>query len=369
MNLFNFKKPWNNLAFGFLGGLLGGGLIWLLSGPAQVTREISQQEQKITVEENSALISAVEKVLPTVVSITTSRELRSFFGGSFRVKSGGSGFIVEKDGLIVTNKHVVADANASYEVILTSGKSYQGKVVAQDPSNDLALLKISAANLPTVELGESSRLKIGQRVIAIGNALGEYQNTVTQGIISGVGRAIVASDGGGGTERLENVIQTDASINPGNSGGPLVNLAGQVIGINTAVDMSGQLLGFAIPVSYLKSALDSYQSSGKIVRPRLGVRYLNLTPELAERYSLSRDEGALLVAGEGNEPAATPNGPAAKAGLKAGDIIIRLGGEDLTASSGLVSVLQKHKPGETVEVVVDRNGRELTFSITLEATS
>jgi len=353
------------LLVGFLGGLVGALVLSLFWQPLSLTREIIKQSQEVTVEENSATITAVEKILPSVVSITSSREVQSFFGQVFKVSEGGTGFVVDENGLIATNKHVVSDSGADYEIVTASGKNLKGRVVAQDPSNDLALIEVNEKNLTPVVLGSSENLKIGQRVIAVGNALGQYQNTVTSGIISAIGRVIVASDGGGGTERLENIIQTDASINPGNSGGPLVNLEGQVVGVNTAVDISGQLIGFAIPVSYLKSALQSYQSSGKVIRPRLGVRYINLNEEIAESYNLERSQGAWLVRGEEGESAVAAGGPADKAGLKEGDIILKINDDSLTEKSGLLVILQKYKPGDVVDLLVFRNSREMHFSATL----
>lgn len=351
------------LTAGFLGALVGSGLFALFVVP--FIGHGSFSGQNVTVQEDSAIIASVNKTIPAVVSISSSQQIFNPFLGNIKVKQGGTGFILTPDGLIATNKHVIADANANYTVILNSGKTYSGRVVAQDPSNDLALLKISATNLPTVTLGDSGNLQVGQRVIAIGNAVGQYQNTVTSGIISGIGRAISASDFTGGTERLENVIQTDASINPGNSGGPLVNLEGQVIGINTAVDISCQSLGFAIPVSYLRSALTSYQFSGKVVRPLLGVRYVNLNASLAQTYNLSQTQGAYLVPGDNGEPAVAPNGPADLAGLKQGDIITKINNETLTDTRGLVTILQEYKPGDTIDVTIIRNGKEMSFKVTL----
>ena len=215
-----------------------------------------------TVNENSAVISAVKEVTPSVVSITGESQSVSFFGTVANTETAGTGFIVSKDGLILTNKHVVSDSSASYNVYTSDGKLYKAKIQATDPNNDIALLKISGSNFPYLTLGNSNSLQTGQEVIAIGNALGQYQNTVTTGVVSALNRTIQAGDGyGTNNETLSNVIQTDVAINLGNSGGPLVNLDGQVVGINTATDQQGQSLGFAIPINAAKSFLEQNISS------------------------------------------------------------------------------------------------------------
>ncbi|MBI3573064.1 MAG: trypsin-like peptidase domain-containing protein, partial [Candidatus Kerfeldbacteria bacterium] len=255
----------------------------------------------VSVTENSATIDVFNKASPAVVSIIISKDFSkiyqapvspfdNFFGfPSQQQPTGqqevgqGSGFVVGSDGLIVTNKHVVDDDQAQYTVIMNDGKKYDAKVLAKDPTNDVALVKIEATNLPTVSLGDSSAVQIGQSVIAIGNALGQYRNTVTKGIVSGKSRTIQAGDGSGQSETLEDVFQTDAAINRGNSGGPLLNLAGQAIGVNTAVDSNGQLIGFAIPINVIKRDIDSQTKNGKIIRPYLGVRYVLITQALADQ--------------------------------------------------------------------------------------
>jgi serine protease Do len=279
-------------------------------------------------------------------------------------QGAGTGFIIKSTGLIVTNKHVVSD-QATYKVLTSDGKSYDPEIVAVDPLNDLALLKINASGLKAVTLGDSDKLKAGQQVIAIGNALGEYQNTVTRGIVSAIGRTITAGGSDGTSEQLEGVIQTDATINPGNSGGPLINLAGQVIGINTAMDSQGSQIGFAIPINSVKSALDSYAATGKISRPMLGIRYINITKEIAALNKLDVEQGAWVTSGSVSSPAVTPGGPADKAGIKENDILVSINGKTIDENNSVISLLRVYKPGDTIIVKLRRSGREMQVSVKL----
>jgi len=316
-------------------------------------------EGELTVEQ------VVTKVNPAVVAITSTDNVRTIFG-MMKQTGGGSGFIVRKDGLIVTNKHVVSSTTATYTVKLSTGKTYNATVTARDPGNDLALIKISASGLPVVELGDSSKVALGQKVVAIGNALGEYQNTVTTGIVSGLNRSITASSGNGSAEKLNGLIQTDAAINPGNSGGPLVNLLGQVIGINTAVDTSGQGVGFAIPINSVKSQIQIVSSGGEISRPKLGVRYIPVTPTFAQANSLSTTYGALVAHGSGySDVAVETGGPADLAGIKEGDILLAINGEKIEGDNDLSAILQKYKPGDMVTIQLERNGATKTVRVRL----
>ncbi len=293
----------------------------------------------------------VGKVAPSVVSI----EIRS---GRSR-SSSGSGIIVSSDGYILTNRHVV-EGGGGYTVYLDDGRSFSDvKLAASDSMNDIAFLKIQdASDLPAAELGDSKYLRLGQPVIAIGNALGEFQNTVTSGIISGMGRSIVAGDGFN-SESLTDMIQTDASINPGNSGGPLVNAHGQVIGVNTAVSTSAQGIGFAIPIGATKGMLESLKHTGSAERAYIGVQYLVITPELAEEYDLPVQQGAYVYSEEGT--AVISGGPADKAGLKNGDI-----DDDKIGEKGsLSSLIAEHSVGEEVLLKVIRNGEETTILVAL----
>ncbi len=346
----------------------------------------------------SAIIKAVEDVSPAIVSITVSKnvpiienctitnpfsnlppEFQEFFGGSsFRITQpcqkgtrmqdigGGSGFIVSADGMIVTNKHVVADKEASYTVFTNDGKKYKAKVLARDPMQDVAIVKIEATGLPVVKLGDSDGIRLGQAAVAIGNALGEYRNTVSVGIISGLARTVTASSqGGSDSETLEGVIQTDAAINPGNSGGPLINLKGEVIGINTAVVSGANNIGFSIPINNVKRDISSVKKSGKITSPFLGVRYIMLNEDVAKKEELSVSEGA-LVRGSEDGPAVTKNSPADKAGILAEDIITEVGGVKVGKDHSLVSLIQRYNVGDTLALRVIRGEESLLIKVTLE---
>lgn len=347
----------------FVAGILGAGL-YARYAPASNNSTVEQSKQ-VTLQENSATIDLVKKVGPSVVSINTSSQVQGFFG-SQEQKGAGTGVIVKDDGLILTNKHVVEGAS-TVTVIMNDGKQYDGKVLATDPTNDIAFVKVSASGLPAADLGDSDKVEVGQRAIAIGNALGEYDNTVTTGVISGKKRPVQASDGQGNTETLTNLFQTDAAINPGNSGGPLLNIEGQVIGINTAVASgnNAQNIGFAIPINEVKGALDSVVAKGTIVRPYLGVRYVMITPTFAEKNQLTVKEGALLR-GDTETLAVLPNSPAAKAGLREGDIIIKINGTAVTTDSPLQNVVARQKAGDTVTVTYVRDGKEQTTQVKLE---
>lgn len=349
----------------FISGVLGAGLYGYATKDTPVANLVAQNKQ-VTLQENSATIDLVKKAGASVVSINTSSRVQSIFGLNQNQQGAGTGVIVTSDGLILTNKHVVEGAS-SFTVTLTDGKQYDGKLVATDPSNDVAYLRVEANGLQAAELGDSDKVEVGQRVVAIGNALGQFANTVTTGVISGKSRPIEASDGSGGTERLANLFQTDAAINPGNSGGPLLNIEGQVIGINTAIaGQNAQNIGFAIPINEVKSTLDTVKSTGKIERPYLGVRYVMLTQSFAERNNLPIKEGALLR-GDDQTLAVISNSPAQKAGLREGDIITKIGDKDVNTKSPLSSVVVQFKVGQNVEIKYYRDGKEQTTKVTLEA--
>lgn len=350
------------LLVGLLGGFLGG-YVYLNYGDR--TESGITKNTKLTLQESSATIDAVKTASPSVVSITGVSKTVDFFGNVGSSESAGTGFIVREDGLILTNKHVVSASGAEYTVFTNDGKQYTAKIKAVDPLYDLAFLKINAKNLPVAKLGDSSSLQIGQKVIAIGNALGQYQNTVTEGVVSAIGRAIQAGDSGSSsTESLENMIQTDAAINSGNSGGPLVNLDGQVIGINTAVDQSGQSIGFAIPINVAKSAIDSVVTTGKVVRPMIGVSYISITKEFAVSNNLPVNEGAYIY-GSKNQLAVIPGSPADKAGLRDGDIITKINNDKISNNKSLSSLIGKYKVGDKVEITYLRDGKTKTVTITL----
>ena len=344
----------------------------------------------------AAVMGAVHNALPSVVSIVISEQvpvvsqcqydpfgnlpsqLQPLFGGgsAFTVPcntgktqlqevGGGTGFIVSPDGLILTNKHVVASTNASYTVIMNNGKKYPAKVLARDPLQDFALVKIDATGLVPLNLGDSNGLQLGQTAIAIGNALGQYSNTVSVGVVSGLERTVTATDQATGQqETIQGVIQTDAAINPGNSGGPLLNLQGQVIGIDTALASGAQSIGFAIPIDRAKHDIASVLATGKIQSPYLGVRYLMVTPTLAKQQGLATSTGA-LVRGDASGPAVEAGSPAAKAGVQSEDIIVAVNGQEIDANHVLSDIIETYSVGDTVTLTIDRAGKIVTVPVTL----
>jgi len=278
---------------------------------------------------------------------------------------GGSGFIISEDGLVLTNKHVVVDTNAEYVVVTNDNKEYKAKVLARDPVQDLAVLKINASGLHPLPLGDSNKNVLGQTVIAIGNALGEFKNTVSVGVISGLGRKVQAS-GGSINEIIEGAIQTDAAINQGNSGGPLLNLRGEVIGINTAMAFGAENIGFAIPINKAKKAIQSVKTTGKIAVAYLGVRYQIITPTLKEKNNLPVDYGAWIMGDKNkNEPAVVSGSAAEKAGLKEGDIILEVDGKKIDAENTLSSLIQKHSVGDTVVLKIIRGDKIIDIKVIL----
>lgn len=303
----------------------------------------------------------IKRVSPSVVSITSSSTTTNVFGQTSTSQAAGTGMVISSDGLILTNKHVVSDSNASYAIVMSDGKTYKNaRVLARDPYNDVAFVKVDAKDLKPVTFGDSSAIVVGQNVIAIGNALGQFQNTATTGIVSGFGRSITAGDSSGGsTETLTNLIQTDAAINPGNSGGPLVTTAGEVIGMNTAAAGDAQNIGFAIPISEIKNQIKSVQETGKIVRPYLGVRYTELTPQLAEQNNISVDYGAYLTT-------VVEGSPAEKGGLQRTDIITKINSDSISETSSLQSLLAKYQVGDEITITYVRDGKTQTTKVKLE---
>lgn len=324
--------------------------------------------------EESVVIEVVERVSPSVVTIGVKKTatIISPFDNFFDLQPKtqeieqniGSGFIVSNDGMIVTNKHVVADPNSEYKVITKDEQEYLVEKIYSDPINDLAILKInpsagSGQVFTPIEMGDSDQLKVGQFVIAIGTALGEFSNTVTTGVISGLGRGIIA--GGlfrGLGEQLDNVIQTDAAINPGNSGGPLLNSLGQAIGVNVAVSAQGENIGFSLPINLVKETLDEFNKTGKFERAYLGIRYKVISKELALLNEVP--EGAYVVE-------VLENSPAEKADIKPGDIIMKIDGQKIEdKDGGLVKIINSKKIGDTVEVEIWRNGKVDKIKVKLE---
>lgn len=343
----------------------------------------------IQVQEDSATVDVVAQASPAVVSIVVKQDVSRLFNLSSPLDQlfntpqqnlpegkqqvgAGSGFIISSDGLILTNKHVVSSGSGNadsteYTVVLNDGKQYDAKVLDTDPFNDLALVKIDATGLPTLKLGDSDSLQIGQTVIAIGNALGQFSNTVTKGVVSGLARTITAGDSTGSAETLEGIVQTDAAINFGNSGGPLLNLAGQVVGVNTAISQQGQLIGFTIPINQAKKVIDSVQKYGKIVRPYLGVRYVLINETVAKENKLSVNYGALVLRGQDStQLAVIPGSPADKAGIVENDIILEINGQKIDTDNSLAKLIQQFSPGDTVKLKIlhDGQGKEVQATLT-----
>lgn len=366
------------LILSFIMGIVGGvGALLVLSSSPALKNKLGIDLKnlnltkttidKLVLEESSAIIDSTKKVSPAVVSIISTENVMDVFGQVSQQQGAGTGFIFTNDGYILTNKHVGSDINGKYTILTADGKKYDGKVVAQDPSNDLAIIKIDAKGLPVVDFGNSNDLQIGQWVIAIGNALGQLQNTVTVGVISARERQLTAGGYGNQSERLENLLQTDAAINPGNSGGPLINLKGQVVGINTATAQSAQGIGFAIPINTAKTAIESFQKNGKIVRPILGVRYVAVDSDVKETANLPVDYGAYIT-GNYQSPGIVSGGPADKAGLQDKDIITAINGQRIDSNNPLGTEIQKYNPGDSIEITYLRDGKEHKTKVKLGST-
>lgn len=359
---------------------------------------IVQPQFRPQTSEEQKVVAVVRQSVPAVVSVVITKDLpvieqyfvnpfgndpffKKFFGDDFweffrvpeyrqkgtekRKVGAGTGFIVSEDGLILTNKHVVSDTEAEYTVILNDERKFEAQVLARDPVKDLAILKIKAKGLSTLPLGDSARLQIGQTVIAIGNALGKFSNTVSKGVISGLSRSVTAY-GPQGQETLLGVIQTDAAINQGNSGGPLLNLKGEVIGVNTAMAGGAENIGFAIPINDAKKAIDQVKRTGKIIYPFLGVRYITITPEIQKQNNLPVDYGALILRGEKpTDLAIIPGSPADKAGLSENDIILEFDGQKITSKNPLAKIITQYKPGDTVNLKILHKGKEKIVKVKL----
>ncbi len=364
----------------------GGGWLGAASHNDNGTANVSTQKTVLTSQ--SALISSIAKeVGPSVVSVDVTTQTASsqnsvynylYGGGGSQTQEGaGTGMILTSDGLIMTNRHVVPSGTTSVSVTLSDGTVYKDvKVVGRtndSDSLDVAFLKIQdtkGKTLTPVKLGDSSKVVVGDSVIAIGNALGQFQNTVTSGIISGYGRSVTAGDeSGSSTENLDNLFQTDAAINPGNSGGPLVNLNGEVIGMNTAVAGEGaQNIGFAIPINDLSGLVASVKDTGKLQRPYLGVVYVPLTDDLAKQYDLSVTRGAYIPkSADLGQTTIIAGGPAESAGLQEGDVITKVDGTEINETTSLTSLLGKHKVGDKVTLTIVRDGKTITKDVTLGA--
>ena len=337
----------------------------------------------------SKVVKIVKKACPAVITIVATRDLPKMGGFYFlpvgplgedkiaipKIKEGrektkiggGSGFLISSNGFVLTSNHVVGDKEADYTVVLDPKEKYPAQVLTRDPITDIAILKINARDLPYLKLGDSSKIELGQTVIAVGNALGEFHDTVSTGVISGLSRYITAySSFNQEASRLRGLIQTDAAINPGNSGGPLLDLKGKVIGINTATVFGAQNIGFAIPINYAKKDLEEVKKYGKLRKPFLGVRYILLNEEIAESNKLPVGYGALIVRETFGESAILSGSAAEKAGLKEYDIILECNKEKITEKNSLTEILQKSEINQEVELKILRDNEEMLVRVRLE---
>lgn len=359
-----------SLSLGFLGGWLGA-----RSHAQQNSNTGSSSAQRVITSESQLISELAKRVGPSVVSVNvTSQGQSSFFGYSGDQQSAGTGFILNEGGIILTNRHVVPIGTTSVSVTLSDGTKFDKVSVVgrtgENDSLDIAFLKITDLNgkkLTPAKLGDSSKVQVGDKVIAIGNALGQFQNTVTSGIISGYGRSVQAGDGSGSSsETLQNLFQTDTAINRGNSGGPLINSSGEVIAVNTAVAGNAENIGFAIPINDVQGLIKSVLEKGKLLRPYLGVRYVSLTDDYAYQFNLSVKRGAYLAPSSGGQSSIISGSPADKAGLKEKDIITKIEGTNIDENNSLTSILGRHNVGEKVNLIVIRDGKEKQITAILE---
>jgi len=396
------------IVFGFIGGVIGADarvrtkLLQVVAPSIVMDGEtvaaptsVPPTDAPLTDEER--VVAAVEKAAPAVVSIVVTKDMpvyeqyqdptsdffNQFFGGGFsfnrpqvrqngtekREVGAGTGFIADAEGYIVTNKHVVGDESAEYTVILQDGTKFDAKVLARDTANDIAVIKIEkkdGVDFPFIPMGDVADVRVGQRAIAIGYALGKYAGSVSTGIVSGLGRTIDAGDGRSISERLFGVIQTDAAINPGNSGGPLLDSDGKAIGVNVAIVQGSQSIGFALPIDEIRSAVESVKKDGKISRPYLGVRYAMIDEAAQKKNQLPVDRGAVVVRGEAQDDfAVVPGSPADIAGIVENDIILEVDGVELTVDMPLAAAMAKKKVGDIVTLKVLRKGTEMTVHVSL----
>ncbi|MBT4384529.1 trypsin-like serine protease [Candidatus Peregrinibacteria bacterium] len=359
------------LVFGGIGGL-GGELIFDDDRPEgrRPAREVHS--------EATSYVDAWEDASPAVVSVVAQKDLTDYYSrfgftavaGPTTVSSG-TGFIITADGILVTNRHVVEDDSADYVVILSDGSEIEAEVLAKDALNDIAIMQLTGDDdrigaLEVLDFADSDEVSVGEPVLAIGNALGQYSNTTTAGIISATGRQISVGNAGG-SYSLVDLIQTDAAINPGNSGGPLVNIDGELVGMNTAIDSTAEGIGFAIPSNDISGVLKSYEEHGRIIRPFLGVRYIPVTQSVQQRFSLDYDYGILLLGDdELGEPAIVTGSSADKAGLLENDVILSVDGNPFTSTYTPRNSLSTLFVGDEIKLEVWRAGAILELDLLLE---
>lgn len=385
---------------GFIGGSTAPSFSKMLGDQSKLfsqesTREKSANTMKpgreaVTSSDDEAIVNLVERNAPGVVSIVISKDApkaRSFFqnpffldpfntqeqgsqgsGGTQKQRVGsGSGFLVSTEGMIVTNKHVVSDMAAEYTVITNDGKEHKATVLARDPAHDIAVLKIDGSDFPALDLGDSDQVKVGQSVIAIGNPLGEFENSVTKGIISGLKREVSAGSGFGQSEQLSGILQTDAAINPGNSGGPLFNMSGEVIGVNVAMARGAENIAFALPINQVKRIVEQVKTTGKISTPYIGVRYLILNETIAKENNLPLDHGALVIRGEKvTDFSVIPGSPADKAGIVENDILVSIDGVKIDEKHQLTNLLSEKNVNDEITLEVWHKGETKKVKVKLE---
>lgn len=385
---------------GFVGGSTAPSFSKMLGDQSKLFSQESNREKSantmkpgreaVTSSDDEAIVNLVERNAPGVVSIVISKDVpkaRSFFqnpffldpfntqeqesqgsGGTQKQRVGsGSGFLVSTEGMIVTNKHVVSDMAAEYTVITNDGKEHKATVLARDPAHDIAVLKIDGSDFPALDLGDSDQVKVGQSVIAIGNPLGEFENSVTKGIISGLKREVSAGSGFGQSEQLSGILQTDAAINPGNSGGPLFNMSGEVIGVNVAMARGAENIAFALPINQVKRIVEQVKTTGKISTPYIGVRYLILNEMIAKENNLPLDHGALVIRGEKvTDFSVIPGSPADKAGIVENDILVSIDGVKIDEKHQLTNLLSEKNVNDEVTLEVWHKGETKKVKVKLE---
>ncbi len=381
------------ISIGALIGAMSGSVMSLLlfsqfSQPGDISNRLSSTfkpeiNSKIVelIEEESATIAVVDSVAPAVVSIVVKKDRdeleyeRRYGFSPYYISSGqddqlvevgsGTGFFVSDDGLVLTNRHVVDEENAQFFIVTDEGEELEAELIDVDPFQDIAVLQVDGGDFPVATIGDSDGIRIGQTVIAIGNSLSEYSNTVTKGVVSGMNRRVTAGSAVN-SEVIEQAIQTDAAINPGNSGGPLINLLGEVIGINTAVSFEGESIAFAIPINDAKRVVSDVREFGRVVRPWLGVRYVLAAPESEDGSETEYKIGAMIVSGsDETEVAVFEGSPADEAGLREGDVIVAVDGEKLRQDHTLAESISKHRPGDVLSISILRENEVTIFKITL----
>ncbi len=354
-----------------------GGVGGLVLGRKFLPKDLLIQNKVEVVDEESVVTRVVEKSTPSVVTVSINKEVTTNSFDAFKQLFGiaqqpvevqkierdiGTGFIISSDGLVVTNKHVVSDTLAKYKVVIDKDETVEVVNIYRDPISDLAILKVDKTGLTPVDMGDSDQLKVGQTVIAIGTALGEFRSTVTKGVVSGLGRGITAGDYTTGIEKLEDVIQTDAAINPGNSGGPLFDSSGKVVGVNVATSQNGQSIGFALPINLVKSSVDNFRKTGEFDRPYFGVAYQMITKQAALLNEVP--VGAYIQT-------VLKDSPAEKAGIKVGDIITEIDGKKLadTEDASIAGMVNQKKIGDSLKVKYFRDKTETEVEVKLEKKS